>query len=234
MEQYSSDAVWKPLLRRSESIRNLNFGTSYDYIGGSGSGKVETRISESTAGVVFENNASINFIINDTFDRLAAPLRIPAGNPHVAIPAGDYKFLGYTGNFTTNARKKISANGAYNWGDFYSGRIKHLTSGLTLKPNYHLTLNLTYDRNRVTLPNGSFTTDLVGTKLIYGFTPRAFFNAYIQYNADTHLISSNLRFNWTHHPLSDLYLVYNDTYDTLTHGTRERAFIVKLTNLFNF
>ena len=234
MKQYSSDAAWKPLIRRSEAIRNLNFQNSFDYYAGSGSGTVETRTNESTIGVVFENNSSINFIVNDTFDRLAASLRIPSGNPHVAIPAGDYKFLGYTGNFITNTRRKLSGNGAFNWGDFYNGRIKHWTGGLNLKPNYHLTLNLTYDRNRVTLPNGSFTTDLVGTKLIYGFTPRAFFNAYIQYNADTHQVSSNLRFNWTHHPLSDLYVVYNDTRDTLTHRAPERAFIVKLTNLFNF
>jgi uncharacterized protein DUF5916/cellulose/xylan binding protein with CBM9 domain len=234
MEQYSGDAAWKPLVRRSAAIRNLNFQNTFNYYAGSGSGKVETRTSDSTIGIVFENNASINFIVNDTFDRLSTPLRIPSGNPHVAIPAGDYKFLGYTGNVTTNLRRRISGNGALNWGDFYNGRINHWTAGLNLKPNYHLTLNLTYDRNRVTLPNGSFTTDLIGSKLIYGLTPRAFINAYIQYNADTHLISSNLRFNWTHHPLSDLYLVYNDTRDTLTHRARERAFIVKLTNLFNF
>jgi hypothetical protein len=34
--------------------------------------------------------------------------------------------------------------------------------------------------------------------------------------------------------MSDLYLVYNDTRDTLTGQVRERAFIVKLTNLFSF
>ena len=38
--------------------------------------------------------------------------------------------------------------------------------------------------------------------------------AYFQYNADTHQFSSNIRFNIQHHPLSDLYLVYNDTRDT--------------------
>jgi hypothetical protein len=47
-------------------------------------------------------------------------------------------------------------------------------------------------------------------------------------------VSSNIRFNWTHRPLSDLYIVYNDTRDTLTGLTRERALIVKLTNLFSF
>ena len=234
MKQYSGDFTWKPLLRKSDSIRNLNFGTAYDYYGGSGSGKVETRVNETTIGVLFETNASINFIINQTFDRLADQLRIPSGNPHVAIPPGDYKFENYTGNFATNLRRKIAGNGAYSWGDFYNGEHKQVNGGLILKPNYHLSVNLTYDRNRVDLSNGAFTTELIGAKFIYGFTPRAFVNAFIQYNADTHVVSSNIRFNWTHHPLSDLYIVYNDTRNTLTHQTRERAFIVKLTNLFKF
>jgi predicted extracellular nuclease len=38
----------------------------------------------------------------------------------------------------------------------------------------------------------------------------------------------------THHPLSDLYLVYNDRRDTTSGQLLERAFIIKLTNLFNF
>ena len=86
----------------------------------------------------------------------------------------------------------------------------------------------------MTLPNGAFTTALVGARVLYGFTPRAFFNAFLQYNADTHQVSSNLRFNFTHHPLSDLYLVYNDRRDTVNGQLLERAVIVKLTNLFNF
>ncbi len=233
-KQYAGDFSWKPQLRKSESIRSLNFATAFDYYGGSGTGKVETRTSETTLGVLFETNASINFIINQTFDRLTNPLQIPSGNPHVAIPAGDYKFENYTGNFTTNLRRKIGGNGAYSRGDFYSGKHKQVAGGLIVKPNYHLTMNLTYDRNRVDLTNGAFTTELIGAKVIYGFTPRAFVNAFIQYNADTHVVSSNIRFNWTHHPLSDLYIVYNDTRNTITNQTRERAFIIKLTNLFKF
>jgi hypothetical protein len=128
----------------------------------------------------------------------------------------------------------VSGNGAYSRGDFYGGDQRHLTGGVNLKPNYHVTLNLTYDRNRVELPGGDFTTDLIGVKMIYGFSPRAFFNAFIQYNADTHLVSSNIRFDLIHHPLSDLYIVYNDTRDTVLDQIRERAVIVKLTNLFNF
>ncbi len=234
MGHYAGDVSWNPLLERSDLIRNLRFGTAYDYYAGSSSGEVETKISETTVGVLFENNAAINFIVDDTFDVLPATLRIPAGAPRVTIPAGGYDFLSYTGNVTTNLRRMFSGSGAFKWGEFYSGDLKRVTGSVNVKPNHHLTVNFTYDRNQVALAEGAFSTELIGTKLIYGFTPRSFFNAYIQYNTDTHVVSSNLRFNWTHHPLSDIYLVYNDTRDTTIGQIRERAFIVKVTNLFNF
>jgi hypothetical protein len=161
-------------------------------------------------------------------------LRIPSGNPRVAIQPGDYKYLEYRASFNTSQSRKIGGNGNFTWGDFYNGRRKALTGVLNLRPNYHLNMNLNYDRNQVTLPNGAFTTNLVGTRFTYAFTPRSFLNAFIQYNADTHQVSSNIRFDLTHRPLSDLYRVYNDRRDTVTGQLLERAFIVKLTNLFNF
>jgi hypothetical protein len=97
-----------------------------------------------------------------------------------------------------------------------------------------LTADLTYDRNQVDLPGGSFATNLLRTRVTYAFSPRAVVRSFIQYNADTHQVSSNFRFNWTHHPLSDLFIVYNDARDTVTGLTRERTFTVKLTNLFSF
>ncbi len=235
--QYKGDVAWRPLLRSNETIRNLNFQAVVDYNGGSGSGKVETRDQNVTAGIAFENNGSVNFTAYRTFDRLANPLRIPSGNPHVTIATGDYLFRGYKASFTTNTGRKITGTGAADWGDFYTGRRKSVTGGLNLRPNFHLAVNLNYERNNVTLPdgpNGSFTTNLVGTRIIYALNPRAFVNAFIQYNADLHLVSSNIRFDLIHHPLSDLYIVYNDTRNSTTGELRERAFIVKFTNLFSF
>jgi hypothetical protein len=234
MRQYAGEFAWKPLLRQSNSIQNLHFGTALEYYEGSGSGQLETRVSDTTVGIVLQSAANANFIVNRTFDRLEVPLAIPSGTPRATLPAGDYTYGRYTGEFTTNQRRKISGNGTMSWGDFYSGDRAQIAGGLTLKPNHHLSVNLTYDRNRVDLPQGAFTTELVGARMVYGFTPRAFVNAFLQYNTDTRLVSTNIRFNWTHHPLSDLYIVYNDTRDTGVGLIRERAFIVKLTNLFNF
>jgi hypothetical protein len=152
----------------------------------------------------------------------------------VTVPPGDYDFLAHTASFSTNQSRRISGSGNVSWGEFWNGDRTSFGGGLGFTPNYHLSIDMSYSRNDVKLPNGAFTTDLVGMRLVYAFTGRASLNAFVQYNADTHQVSSNIRFNFIHHPLSDLYLVYNDRRDTLNRQLMERSFIVKLTNMFDF
>jgi hypothetical protein len=230
MAQYSGEASWRPQLRRSDTIRNLSFGTNLDYFKG-GTGEIETRSQEATLGVQFENGGSLNFGRTQTFDRLVTAFPIRST---ISIPAGDYQYGRYSARFDTGSNRKVGVTGNVGWGEFWDGDNRSFTGGLEVRPNYHLNIDLSFSRNHVTLPHGSFTTQLVGARILYGFTPRASFNAFIQYNADTHQVSSNLRFDLIHRPLSNLYVVYNDRRATTTGDLVERALIVKLTNLLSF
>jgi hypothetical protein len=230
ISQYSGEVTWTPRLLDSETIRNLTFGTSADYYENASTGKVETRTQDATLGITFEDSSSITFVTTQTFDRLLAPIRIRSA----PISPGDYKYIAYTPGFRTNQSRKISGNANLTWGEFWNGRQKSYGGGFNVKPNTHLSLDLSYRRNDVRLADGAFTTDLVGARFTYAFTPRAFVTAFFQYNADTHQLSSNIRFNIEHRPLSDIYLVYNDTRDTARNQLAGRAFIIKVTNLFNF
>jgi hypothetical protein len=232
--QYTGDFAWKPLLRNSDVIRNLNFATNVDYIEGSESGNVETRTQDTTVGIQFENNGSINFSVANTFDRLAELFVIRRGTPEISIAPGDYKYTSYGLSASSGQNRKISANGNISRGQFWDGHRKSFGAGLGWNPNAAFGLDLSYSRNRIELPAGAFITELIGSRFVYGFSPSAFLNAFIQYNADTHQVSSNIRFDLIHRPLSHLYLVYNDRRDTISGELLERAFIVKLTNLFNF
>jgi hypothetical protein len=234
LAQYLGEVSWRPRLDGNKTIRTLNFGTTVDYNEGSASRRLETRSQQGTLGISFQNGGSITFTADDTFDRLLQPLRIPSGNPHVTIAPGDYDFLGYSARFGTNPVRNISGNGTYSWGDFYNGTRKAATAGITLKPTYHVTADVTLDRNQVALPGGAFTTNLLRTRFTYAFSPRIVVRSFIQYNADTHQVSSNIRFNWTYRPLSDIFIVYNNTKDTVSGLTRERTFTVKFTKLFSF
>ncbi len=237
MTQYSGDFSWLPRLRRSRTIRNLIFTSSLDYFEG-GNGKVETRTQGINLGAQLQSGGNIQFSVNENFDRLLNSFLIRSTRQghasDLTIAAGDYQYREYVVRFNSSQRGKIAGNANMTFGEFWNGHRKSFGGAIGLRPDYRLNINLDTSHNRVNLPNGSFATTLVGARLLYGFSPRLFINAYVQYNADTHQVSSNIRFNFIHHPLSDLYLVYNDRRDTRDGQLVERAFIVKLTNLFNF
>ena len=104
-----------------------------------------------------------------------------------------------------------------------------MTPRFSLEPNISI--------NWVDLPTGSFTTNLVGSRITYTVTPLMFVSALIQYNSSSDVMSANIRFRWEYQPGSELFVVYNDERDTLTRGVpdlRNRALIVKVNRLFRF
>ena len=92
----------------------------------------------------------------------------------------------------------------------------------------------------IDLPGGvSFHTDLASLRVDTSFSTRMFLNAFIQYNSVTHQILSNIRYDFIHHPLSDIFLVYNDTrFQNVLQPTAaqipSRALILKVTHLLSF
>jgi hypothetical protein len=89
----------------------------------------------------------------------------------------------------------------------------------------------------VTRPAGDFRTTLLRARSDYGFSPRMFASALIQYNSNDRLFSRSLRFRWEYLPGSELFVVYTDERDTLRPGfpdLRNRAFVVKANRLLRF
>ena len=232
MSQYSGDVAWNPQLRRSDTIRNLKFWHEPRLL----QQRDHRHARDAHAG-----GDDRHPVREQRLDQLHRQRDVRSPGAAVCDPSRTWRSRSATTSTAATRRAstaattgKVGVTGNTSWGEFWNGDNTSYTAGLDIRPNYHLNVDLSYSRNEVTLPNGSFTTGLVGARILYGFTPRAFFNAFLQYNADTHQVSSNLRFNFTHHPLSDLYVVYNDRRDTVSGQLLERAFIVKLTNLFNF
>jgi hypothetical protein len=84
---------------------------------------------------------------------------------------------------------------------------------------------------------GSFTTNLVGSRVTHMLTPLMFTSALVQYNSVAHSVSANVRLRWEYQPGSELFVVYNEQRDTLPAGfplLSNRAFIVKISRLFRF
>jgi succinylarginine dihydrolase len=87
------------------------------------------------------------------------------------------------------------------------------------------------------LPNASFTTNLVGSRVTYTMTPKMFASALVQYASISHRASTNVRLRWEYQPGSELFVVFNEERDTVIGrfpNLQTRALIVKVNRLFRF
>jgi hypothetical protein len=85
------------------------------------------------------------------------------------------------------------------------------------------------------LPDGKFVNAVYTMRANYSFSPAMFVDALSQYDPVSEQLNANIRFNLIHHPLSDLFIVYNDqrflTSDAPIAG---RSVAVKFTQMFSF
>ena len=101
-------------------------------------------------------------------------------------------------------------------------------------PNEKFNGSVSVQINDISLPQASYVSTLTAVRANYNFNTKVFVNALLQYTNDTHQLSSNIRFNVIHRPLSDFFFVYNDHRDTQMGVMQDRSLIAKLTYLVAF
>ncbi|MBL6607844.1 MAG: hydrolase, partial [Flavobacteriaceae bacterium] len=74
---------------------------------------------------------------------------------------------------------------------------------------------------------------LIAPKLEWTFTKNLFWSNFIQYSNFSDNFGINSRLQWRFAPMSDLFLVYNDGYDSVNFYKRYRSINLKLNYWFN-
>ena len=194
------------------------------------SNRMQTRYVDLRVPITFQDGAMLEIGRNSNFERLFSPFQI---QNNVSISPGDYLFNDYFVSYKTNNSRKLAFNAKLDDGDFYGGRKATYIAGGTVRAGYRMASTLGYERDNVRLPFTSFKTDLLSVRLNYSFSTRTFLSGLIQYNTDARQWSSNIRFNIIHRPLSDFFLVYNETRDSVSYSLQDRAIIAKFTQMFD-
>jgi len=152
----------------------------------------------------------------------------------VRVPAGAYDFDEYFALYRSNNAKRLSYETRVSIGELYNGTRNGYAFAPTLRLNEHLNASVSLQINDIDLPNASYVSKLIASRVNYSFNTRVFLNALLQYNTDNHQWTSNVRFNVIHRPLSDIFLVYNERRLETTGDLIDRAVIAKMTYLFAF
>jgi hypothetical protein len=201
---------------------------------------VETQTLSPIATVEFADSSTVQVQVNRNEEALSSPFRpqgMPAGD---AIAPGRYRFVDGALAYSPTNSRRIAPTAEYRVGEYYNGTRTGFTAGVRVRANANFASTFSFSRDTIDLPNGvSFHTDLASLRLDTSFSTRMFLNAFIQYNSVTHQLLSNIRYDFIHHPLSDIFIVYNDTrFQNVLQPTAtqipSRALILKVTHLLSF
>ncbi len=191
---------------------------------------VVSRYFNSHFSFQFQNGGFLEFGLNTNLEQ---PQRDFPIHPDVTISPGFYTFDEWFAMLFTDTSRMFSVNTRVSTGGFYSGNRDSISLGGVLKLGEKIAAQVDWSYNDIVLDEGAFTTHLLTTRFAYNFSTRMFLNGLIQYNNVTDEWNSNIRFNFIHRPLSDLFVVYNDLRDE-TGLLKNRSLIVKYTHLLSF
>jgi hypothetical protein len=214
-------------------VRKWTYQADWEYISDN-KNHPESRSGTGEFGINFHSGDELSFQYQRLYEFVPEEFEI---GRDVSVAAGEYSFDNFRARFEAGQQHRASGAASLDIGHFYDGtkttaayrgRVQ-FGSQLGIEPNVSL--------NWIDVPQGKFTTTLIGGRTTFTMTPRMFTSALIQYSANNTSLSTDLRFRWEYQPGSELFLVYSEGRSTLPpHGTNleSRGFVIKVTRLLRF
>lgn len=184
--------------------------------------------------IILRNTAELSVNINAYMTDLFYPFDV-TGLDSTPLTQGKYSWNTALVSFAGDSRKKFTYYTQAEYGTYYNGTqlALYIEAGYRIQPFGSISLSVTY--NNITLPEPYPTANLwlMGPRISLAFTRSVFFSTFIQYNTQIQNLNINSRIQWRFKPMSDLFIVYTDNYDSRYMAIRNRALVVKLSYWFN-
>jgi hypothetical protein len=194
---------------------------------------LESRYQDVHLPFNFNDGAFVEVGVNPNVEEIRQPFIINS-SLGVRVNPGRYEFNEWFALWRSNNAAAFSWEARYSTGNFYDGYRRGYLVGPSVRLSEQFNASLSLQINDIDLAAGSYVSKLVTSRVNYNFNTRMFVNALLQYSTDSGQLSSNLRFNFIHRPLSDFFLVYNERRQENTGDLIDRALIAKVTYLMAF
>ena len=210
-------------------VRQITVGGEGELVGDSDQRRLLSRVVRNDYSVELADGGRLGVDLNWNYERLTEPFEIAAG---VMLGPGEYRFPNLAASYRSDRSRWLSGSVELTSGDFSSGTIRGVEGTARVRVNAHVAFSAAVEHNRIALSEGAFDTTVARGRLDWSLSTRMFLNALVQYNSASRARLANVRFNLIHHPLSDLFIVVNETRSA--SGTATRSVAVKFTRLVSF
>lgn len=188
-------------------VMQIKSGVRYLFFTDLKNGGLETAdIDLNLVDLIFLSGDDISFSSSYQFESLNEDFHILQD---YVIPAGEYNFWRHTLSLTSAKRRNLWVATRIGLGSFYSGNRKDFLIQAGYKVFVPFYVGVESDRKWVTLPDGSFITQIYRLNLNFLFSPNLSWYNYAQYENQTEIIGLQSRFQWIIKPGKEIYLTFN-------------------------
>jgi hypothetical protein len=170
-------------------------------------GTLETRTGIAGLAVDFSDGGTFNVEYFDRYERLIEPFRV---RTDAVIPVGAYGYREASVAYRSNAGRALSGRVELGGGGFFNGTRTSVGLRGLWRPSYRISFNASLDHNDISLPDAHFTADVLGARVKYSHSTTLAGSAFVQYNTAAEQMVTNVRVNFLHAPLSNLFFVYTE------------------------
>jgi hypothetical protein len=153
-----------------------------------------------------ESGDRIEINVSPEGERLEDPFEIADG---VIIEPGSYHYTRYRLEWEMAAKRMVSGQLTWWFGDFYDGNLDQFEAQVRFRPSELVIFDLTATRNVGEVKAGDIDQQVYGLRVLANFSPDLQLTSFVQYDDESKELGTNTRLRWTFHPLGDLFLVYN-------------------------
>ena len=217
-------------------VRQLTIGGNADYFENH-DGRVESRTQEVAANLQMQNTSGASIRAAHEYDNLTTPFAT-AGT---VLPVGEYTWTTASASYSFDRTKRVYATVGGDAGGYYSGDRQALRASVNIQVGKTLLFEPNYTHNRVQLPGrADYASNVLNFRVSHSFSPDFYLKGFIQYNDDRNTASFNFMWWYHYQPGSDLYVVYNQGWETdlplssravpeTSSRVRSRSLVVKAT-----
>ncbi len=177
--------------------------------------------------IFFQNTSQLRFRINHIYQDLVFPFALT----ETPLPSGQYDNWEFNIQLNSDQRKDINFSLFSVYGGFYNGNKLTNTLDVNFRRQPWGNFSVGLENNRIRLPDpyGDLDITLATARAELNFSTSLFWTTFFQYNTQAKRMNVNTRLQWRYAPMSDIFLVYTDNYNTLDRLTPTgRTFVFKV------
>ena len=214
VRRFRGDASYTPWPDKF-GIREIQIGPEVDIVL-TQANELETQEITFDTDFEFDTGDDIGFQVKNTVENLDVGFNLQGQE----IPEGDYNFTSFQVSGRTSSSRMVAARLQVEFGEFYSGTRRGFLIDAIARPTARLSIEPFIEFNRITLLGEEFDANAFGGRVGYSFSTILFAKLFSQWSTDRDILSANVLVNYIYRPGSDIYFVFDQSYDTRDGGVK--------------